>query len=84
MPHHKSCKKRLVNSLKRRDRNRDNKATMRGQLKVYRNLTAGSDERQQDLTELYSTMDVLARKAVIPRKRADRMKSRLAALAAKS
>lgn len=83
MPHNKSCKKRLVTSLKRRDRNRDNKAAMRSALKVFRSLPDGSDERKAKLTEMYSTMDVLARKGVIPAKRASRMKSRLAALAAK-
>lgn len=83
MPHHKSCKKRLITSRKRRERNRDNKAAMRSALKDYRSAAAGSDERKDGLTEMYSTMDVLARKGVIPRRRASRMKSRLAALAAK-
>ena len=83
MPHHKSCKKRLITSRKRRERNRDNKANMRSALKQYRNTAEGSDERQDGLTAMYSTMDVLARKGIIPRKRAARMKSRLAALAAK-
>jgi small subunit ribosomal protein S20 len=84
LPHHKSCKKRLLTSQKRRERNRHNKATMRGALKAFRNLPDGSAERQAQLTSMYSRMDVLARKGVIPRKRASRMKSRLAALAARS
>lgn len=83
MPHHKSCKKRLITSAKRRERNRVNKATMRSALKKYRGLEDGSDERKEQLTDMYRRMDVLARKGIIPRKRADRMKSRLAALAAK-
>ena len=83
MPHAKSCKKRLITSAKRRERNRVNKATMRSALKSYRSLEDGSDERKEQLTDMYRRMDVLARKGIIPRKRADRMKSRLAALAAK-
>ena len=84
MPHNKSCKKRLITSRKRRERNRDNKAAMRSALKQFRNTAAGSDERQAGLTEMYSTMDMLARKGIIPRKRASRLKSRLAAFAAAS
>jgi len=83
LPHHKSCKKRLITSRKRRERNRDNKAAMRSVLKQYRDAADGSGERKDGLTAMYSTMDVLARKGIIPRKRAARMKSRLAALAAK-
>ncbi len=83
MPHHKSCKKRLVTSRIRRERNRDNKAAMRSELKLFRTAADGSEERKDGLVAMYSTVDVLARKGVIPRKRAARMKSRLAALAAK-
>ena len=83
MPHNKSCKKRLITSRKRRERNRENKVAMRSVLKQYRNTAPGSEERKEGLTEMYRTMDMLARKGIIPRKRASRMKSRLAALAAK-
>ena len=83
MPHHKSCKKRLITSRKRRERNRDNKAEMRGKLKIYRSLPDGAEERKDGLTEMYSAMDIMVRKGIVPRKRASRMKSRLAALAAK-
>jgi small subunit ribosomal protein S20 len=83
LPHNKSCKKRLITDAKRRERNRINKAAMRTQLKKFRSLPAGSDERRDSLTAMYSEMDVLARKGIIPRKRASRLKSRLAALAAK-
>ena len=83
MPHHKSCKKRLITSGKRRERNRDNKAEMRGKLKVFRSLPDGSEDRKDGLTEMYSNMDIMVRKGIVPRKRASRMKSRLAALVAK-
>jgi len=56
---------------------------MRSELKDYRSLPDGTEERKEKLAAMYSTMDVLARKGVIPAKRASRMKSRLAALAAK-
>jgi small subunit ribosomal protein S20 len=83
LPHNKSCKKRLITSAKRRERNRVNKAAMRGALKKYRSLPEDAPERQEQLSEMYSRMDVLARKGIIPRKRADRIKSRLAARAVK-
>jgi len=83
LPHHKSCKKRLITSAKSRERNRINKATMRSALKKFRSLEDGTEQRKEELTDMYSRMDVLARKGIIPRRRADRMKSRLAALAAK-
>ena len=81
MPHHKSCKKRLVTSRKRRERNRDNKAAMRSALKQFRSTAPGSEEQQKGLIEMYSMMDMLARKGIIPRQRASRIKSRLAASA---
>lgn len=84
MPHHKSCKKRLITARKARERNRHNKATMRGSLKTYRNLAEGSAEQQAQLTDMYSQLDVLARKGIIPTKRASRLKSRLAAMAART
>ncbi|MEZ4388713.1 MAG: 30S ribosomal protein S20 [Candidatus Krumholzibacteriia bacterium] len=83
MPHHKSCKKRLITSGKRRERNRDNKGAMRTALKKYRALEPGSEARQGQLTEMYSHLDVMARKGIIPAKRASRIKSRLAAFAAR-
>ena len=83
MPYHKSCKKRLITSRKRRERNRQNKATMRSALKTYRSLPEDSEERRTRLAEMYSHMDTLVRKGIIPRNRADRLKSRLAAFAAR-
>jgi small subunit ribosomal protein S20 len=83
LPHHKSCKKRLITSAKRRDRNRVNKAAMRSVLKKHRALQPGSEERQGQLVDMYSRLDVMARKGIIPAKRASRLKSRLAAQAAK-
>jgi small subunit ribosomal protein S20 len=86
MPHHKSCKKRLLTSIKRNERNRQNKAAMRTALKQFRAKAAAgasSEEKSQDLPALYSLLDVQVRKGVIPKQRASRLKSRLAALAAR-
>ena len=45
MPHHKSCKKRLITSQARNERNRENRAMMRTMIKQYRaNVGAAPDE----------------------------------------
>lgn len=77
MPHHKSCKKRLKTSLERRERNRMNRTVMRSTLKTFRAETA--EERKARLSEMYSLLDVQVRKGIIPKSRASRLKSRLAA-----
>ncbi len=82
MPHHKSCKKRLKTSLERRERNRQNRANMRTEVKSFRTGSNG-EERQAQLPLMYSLLDVQVRKGVMPKKRASRLKSRLAALAQK-
>ena len=82
MPHHKSCKKRLKTSLERRERNRMNRAVMRSSLKKYRQ-EGSTEERQAKLAEMYSLLDVQVRKGIIPKSRASRLKSRLAAAAQK-
>lgn len=81
MPHHKSCKKRLITSQKRNERNRQNRSQMRTKIKVFR--AAGTEEKQADLSVMYSLVDVQARKGLMPKRRAARLKSRLALHAAK-
>jgi small subunit ribosomal protein S20 len=85
LPHHKSCKKRLITSEVRRERNRQNKAGMRSSLRDFRKLAAGADvaTKKAALPGLYSLLDRQVHKGTIPRKRASRLKSRLAAIAAK-
>jgi small subunit ribosomal protein S20 len=78
LPHTKSCKKRLKTSLERRERNRMNRSAMRGTLKAFR-IGTTAEERQAQLSAMYSMLDVQVRKGVIPKARASRMKSRLAA-----
>ena len=85
MPHNKSCKKRLVNSKKRNERNRQNRSMMRAQIKVYRAEIGQSapEEKVASLTAMYSLIDTQARKGLMPKRRAARLKSRMAAAAAK-
>ena len=85
MPHNKSCKKRLLTNQKRNERNRQNRAMMRAKVKVYR---AGieqtpAEEKDASLTAMYSLIDTQARKGLMPKKRAARLKSRMAAAAAR-
>ncbi|MCK9996492.1 MAG: 30S ribosomal protein S20 [Candidatus Krumholzibacteria bacterium] len=85
MPHNKSCKKRLLTSQKQNERNRQNRTMMRAKIKVYR---AGieqtpAEEKTASLTAMYSLIDTQARKGLMPKKRAARLKSRMAAAAAK-
>lgn len=83
MPHHKSCKKRLKQSLRQRLINRQERAATRTSLKTFR--AAGASEAgttPEQLRDIYSVLDVQARKGIIPRKRAARLKARMAALTA--
>lgn len=85
MPNNKSCKKRLITNAKRNERNRENRAMMRSKIKVYRNTieAASAEEKMAALTEMYSLIDTQARKGLMPKNRASRLKSRMASAAAK-
>jgi small subunit ribosomal protein S20 len=81
LPHHKSAKKRVITNEKSRLRNRENRAEMRSAVKSFRALAEGEkDQAVAKLPSIHSLVDVQARKGIIPRKRASRLKSRLAAL----
>lgn len=80
MPHHKSAKKRMKTSELRRLRNRDNRAEMRTSVKKFRGLAAAGEGKSEDLQGIYSMLDTQARKGIIPRSRAARLKARMAAL----
>jgi len=82
LPHHKSCKKRLKQSQRQRLINRQERAATRTSIKRFR-AQAGTDEgaTPEQLRSIYSVLDVQARKGIIPRKRAARLKARMAALA---
>jgi len=85
VPHHKSCKKRLITSQARNERNRQNRAMMRTLIKRYRTAVgdAPAEEKAKSLSEMYSVIDTQARKGLMPKRRAARLKSRMAAAAAK-
>ncbi len=77
MPHHKSCKKRLKTSEKSRIYNRAYRTTMRNSLKVFRALET-SEEAAAMVPALSSQFDRMAKKGILKKRMADRMKSRLA------
>jgi small subunit ribosomal protein S20 len=80
VPHHKSAKKRLKTAQLRNERNRQNRSAMRTAVKAFRSQQGTAEEKAQALVGMYSMLDSQARKGVIPKKRASRLKSRLAAL----
>lgn len=81
MPHHKSCKKRLRKSGEERVRNNALKTILRKTIKDARAKI--SDKQTIDLNEAYSSIDKVSGKGIIPKKRASRIKSRLARAAAR-
>ncbi len=85
MPHNKSCKKRLITANKRNERNRQNRTMMRSQIKNYRAEVEGmsAEDKTAAVTKMYSLIDTQARKGLMPKNRASRLKSRLAAAATK-
>ena len=80
----KSAKKRAVQAEKRRARNRAVKSTLRTALKKARGIVAEGDAAKSPgvVSEASSAIDVAARKGVIHRNTASRLKSRLAKRAA--
>lgn len=82
MPHHKSCKKRLIQAAAARIRNIANKSVLRRTLKDTRTKLAASEA--VDLKSLYSQIDKAHGKKVLHKNRAARLKSRLAKAAART
>ena len=80
MPHHKSCKKRQKTSELRRMSNRDNRTGMRSAIKTFKTVVASEDKSPEALSAIYRILDTQARKGVIPKTRASRLKSRMASL----
>ncbi len=79
MPIHKSAKKRLKQSLKRREKNKAVKSEIKTWVKKV-TQTAGTPNAQARLKELFSLLDKAARKNIIHTNAATRTKSRLAKL----
>ena len=79
MPNVKSAEKRLKQSLKRRERNRTAKATMRTALKkVEKAIESGSvEDAQVELKKACKVLDSTAQKGIIHNNLASRKKSRL-------
>ena len=85
MANNKSAIKRWHQSLKRRDRNRSTRTLARNAVRHLREVvTSGdADAVKTALSTAYSTLDRAAKKGAIHTGKADRQKSRLAALVAK-
>ncbi len=81
MPHNKSCKKRLKTSRKANLSNSQNRAAMRSAMKRFRATIgeATDEEKTVALRNMYSLIDTNARKGLMPRSRAARLKGRFAA-----
>ena len=79
MPKIQSAKKALRQNVRRRKQNLDRKKEMTAAIKKFnRLLLAGKkDEAQKCLSEVYKTLDKMAKVNFIKRGRADRLKSRL-------
>jgi len=73
----------MKTSGERRLSNRDNRTEMRGAIKRFKALAATEEKTPEALSAIYSVLDTQARKGVIPKSRASRLKSRLTALYAK-
>ena len=81
MPHNKSCKKRLKTNKKANLSNSQNRAAMRSSMKKFRATIGEATDEQKvvALREMYSLIDTNARKGLMPRSRAARLKGRFAA-----
>ena len=79
MGHSLSADKRERQNVKRALKNRENRTTLRKETKrIAAVIAAGNVDVKKTLSEGFKALDVAARKNAIPKKRADRKKSRLA------
>lgn len=78
MAHHKSAKKRIKQALKKRDRNRTAKGTMRTVVKLFQATVAKTpDEAKVVLEKAIPVISKAASKGIIHKKNASRKISRL-------
>jgi small subunit ribosomal protein S20 len=77
MPQHKSAAKRMRTSEKSRARNRAVKSRVKGAIKAFEE-GVGTEHADEKLRDAVAELDRAARKGVLPEKRVDRKKSRLA------
>jgi len=85
MPNHKSAEKRVRQSEKKRDVNRNNKSSLRTQIKKLRSALAANDKNlsQELLNPTVSSIDKAVNKGVLHKNTAARYKSRLTSHVAK-
>ena len=85
MPNHKSAKKRVRQTEKRRDVNRSNKSTLRTQIKKLRSALTASDSNlsKELLNPTVSSIDKAVNKGILHKNTAARYKSRLTGHVAK-
>jgi len=76
MPHHKSCKKRLITSRKANLSNRAERSRVRHALRDFRALS-DKEAAAGQLPGMISLLDKMAKKGIIKKEKADRLKSRL-------
>lgn len=78
MPNVKSAKKRLKQNIKRRERNRKAKSTMRTAVKKAESAAATKDKSSREaVLEACKVLDKTARKGIVHKNLAARKKSRL-------
>ena len=79
MPNHKSAKKRVRQSERRRNINRSNRATLRTSVKKLRSALTGGDQKEINaiFPATISEIDRAVQKGVLHRNAAARHKSRL-------
>jgi small subunit ribosomal protein S20 len=79
MPNHKSAEKRVRQNEKRRQVNRNNRSSLRTQIKKLRAALTGSDNQQTQelLVPTISAIDKAVNKGILHKNTAARYKSRL-------
>lgn len=85
MPNTKSAKKAMRSSIKKRDFNLTKKFAIKNSLKELRKVLAENpQEHQTVLSKVYSSLDKAAKTKFIHKNKADRKKSRVAAMVARA
>jgi small subunit ribosomal protein S20 len=76
MPSHKSAEKRMRSDARKHDTNKAHRSSLRKNLKAYRDLQDPAAAKTK-YPEMSSMIDRAAKKGIIHRRKADRLKSRL-------
>jgi len=80
MPQIESAKKALRQNIRRRKNNLNRQQAMKDVIKEYKKLAAAGkkEEAAKNLSDVYKTLDKMAKVKFIKKNRASRLKSRLA------